>query len=194
MSIAVDHHAGTIFEVIRQILIHAMDLDEERVNIARQKFKIPPDEHLFIVIDCLPARTISSRARYEINPASGDYEEIQDLNQYDPITIGVFSQNLEALQRKEEVVMALSSHYAQQMQEKHSFKIFRNAPVEDMTALEGAAMLYRYDIPVVLHTWIHKVTKVDFFDAFSTKVSVNDGLPLMTEEFDQPLSSSSSAA
>lgn len=194
MSTSIPVNEGTTFEVIRQILIHEMEIADDRVNIFNQRFKIPTDEHLFIVIDCLPSKIISSRSKYVTDLVTGDYSEVQDINQHDPINIGIFSKNLEALQRKEEVLFALSSHYAQQMQEAYSFKIFRNAPIEDLSQLEGAALLYRYDIPIVLHTWTKRTTKVDFFNIFKGEVKVNDGLPLITEDFDQPLSSSSSSS
>lgn len=193
MSVVISNNEGTTFEAIRQILIHEMLLAEDRVNIFNQRFKIPTDEHLFVYIDCLPSRVISNRSKYALDPVSGDYQEIQDLSSYDPVVIGMFSKNLEALQRKEEVVMALSSHYAQQQQEIHGFKIFRNAPIQDLSQLEGAALLYRYDIPVVLFTWRQKITTVDFFDAFKARVKVSNG-EVVTEDFDQPLSSSCSSS
>ena len=134
MSTVVLRNETTGFECIRQILIHQMNLDPKRVNIFNQRIdpELLKDEGLFIYLDCLPSKTISSRGVYKDDPVSGDYREVQDLNLYDPIVIGIFSKNLEALQRKDEVVMALSSHYAQQLQEQYSFKIFRNAPIEDL--------------------------------------------------------------
>ena len=84
--------------------------------------------------------------------------------------------------------MSSATENAQQIQEQYSFKIFRDAPVQDLSVLEGAALLYRYDIPFILMTWTQKVTKVDFFDTFKGEVKVNDGLPIVTKEFDQPTS------
>ena len=80
MSTIVRINEGTIFEALRQILIHEMDLSGDRVNIFNQRFAIPADEHLFICLECLPSKIISSRSRYAIDETSGDYQEIQDLN------------------------------------------------------------------------------------------------------------------
>ena len=182
-----------VFEDLRQILIRGMSLSETRVNIFNQRIseELLEKPDLFVYIECLPSRVISSRSKYWLDPISGDYKEVLDVNMLDPVLIGIFSRTTEALVRKDEVVMALNSHYAQQLQEAHSFKIFRNMPIQDMTMLEGAALLYRYDIPVQLFSWSQKITTVDFFDTFKGQVKENDGLPIVEEDFDQPLSSSS---
>ena len=182
-----------VFEDLRQILIRGMSLSETRVNIFNQRIseELLEKPDLFVYIECLPSRVISSRSKYWLDPISGDYKEVLDVNMLDPVLIGLFSRTTEALVRKDEVVMALNSHYAQQLQEAHSFKIFRNMPIQDMTMLEGAALLYRYDIPVQLFSWSQKITTVDFFDTFKGQVKENDGLPIVEEDFDQPLSSSS---
>ena len=182
-----------VFEDLRQILIHGMSLEETRVNIFNQRIseELLEKPGLFVYIECLPSRVISSRSKYWLDPISGEYKEVLDVNMLDPVLIGIFSRNLEALQRKDEVLMALNSHYAQQLQEAHSFKIFRNAPIQDMSVLEGAALLYRYDIPVQLFSWSQKITTVDYFNVFKGEVKVNDGLPIITKDFEQELSSSS---
>jgi hypothetical protein len=185
-TIAIDEL--TFFEAMRQIIIHEMGLADDRVNIFNQRYAIPADDKIFVVLECLPSKILSNRSRYAINAQSGDYEEIQDLTIREEIVVGIYSKNMDALKRKEEVIMAMSSHYAQQVQEQYSFKIFRDAPVQDLSVLEGAALLYRYDIPFILLTWTQRVTKVDFFDTFKGEVKVNDGLPIVTKSFDQPTS------
>jgi hypothetical protein len=181
---------GSIFEDLRQILIHEMGIESERVNIFNQRIseELLEKEGIFIYLECLPSSVISNRSRYDIDPVSGDFIEIQDLNMKDPVSIGIFSKNTDAFLKKDEVLLALNSHYSQQLQEAHSFRIFRNAPVEDLSHLEGAALLYRYDIPIIIFSWSQKKNTVGFYDKFSGRVKVNDGLPLITKDFDQPTS------
>jgi hypothetical protein len=179
----------TVFDALREILIHELEVDETRVNIYNQKIdtELLKEEGLFIYLESIPpTKVISSRNTEKWNASISEYQSVQDITVQDKITIGIFSRNLDALTRKEEVVMALYSTYAQQVQEVSSFKIFRIAPIENISDLEGAARLYRFDIPVTLITWHQKIKKVDFYDQFRTRVRVNDGSPDIVKEFDQP--------
>lgn len=174
----------TAFENLRKIIIHEMGLADDRVNIFNQKWKIPTYDDLFIVLECLPSKIISNRSTVKMVP--GEYVEIHDLTVQERITVMVFSRNMDALLRKEEVIMALCSTYSQQIQEQYSFHIARIAPIEDLTMLEGAAQLYRYDIPVIMLTWQTLTKAVEYYDAFTGRIKVNDGAPIITQDFSQP--------
>ena len=178
----------TVFDALRAILIHEIEIDDTRVNIYNQKIdpELLKSEGLFIYLESIPpTKIISSRNTEKWNASISEYQSVQDLTMQEKITIGIFSRNLEALERQGDVVMALYSTYAQQMQESNSFKIFRIAPIENISDLEGAARLYRYDITVTLITWHQKIKKVNFYDQFRTRVRVNDGSPDIVKEFDQ---------
>jgi hypothetical protein len=162
------------FEHVRQILIHEMELEEDHVNIFNQRWKIPPYEDMFIVLQCLPSKTLSNRSTVKYNPTTGDYEEILDMNNQEKIVISIFSRNMDALLRKEEAIMSLCSVYSQQLQEANSFHIARIAPVEDLTMLEGAAQLYRYDIPVTILSWQQRTKTVEYYNLIRTKVTANE--------------------
>lgn len=169
-------------DLIRTILIREMSLDAERVNIYNQKWKIPATEGLFITVEYRGApKIVSSRSTVVDNGA--DMIEYQDLNVKENVVVGVFSRNTDALVQKENVLMSLSSVYSQQIQEANSFKIFTNLGIEDVSALEGAGILYRFDISAVIHAWYNRTTKPDYYDSFSVRVRVNDGDPDMVEEF-----------
>ena len=175
----------TTFDYVRDILIHEMDLDEKRVNIFNQKFDIPTDDGMFIVLECLPSKIISNRDRQVQDLATGEYQEIQDLNIQEQIVIGIFSKTLEAMRRKEDVLLALNSVYSQQIQERGSFHIRRISPIQDLTVLESAARLYRYDIPVMMLTWHQKIKKIDYYDSFKVEVKADDSG--IDKKFDQPV-------
>lgn len=187
MSIVIPINELTVFQMIRQILIHELEISEDRVMIFNQKWNIPTYDHMFLLLQCQPSQTLSSRNYTKENSETGEFEEIQELNLKEHIIVSVFSRNMEAFERKEEVVAALYSIHSQQLQEKNSFKILnRNASIEDLTVLEGAAQLYRYDIPIILATWYQKKKKVDFYDQFPVQVNMNDGLPNIDVRFSQP--------
>lgn len=172
-------------DYIRDIIVEEMEMDPERVNIYNQKFLIPTDDSLFIVIEYKGAPQIIS-SRNILDTTLTEPIENQDLNLQEFINIGLFSRNLDAIRRKEEAVMALSSQYAQSIQEENSFKIFPNAHIEDLSYLEGAALLYRFDVALIVHAWYHKEKKNEYYDSFRVHLTVNDGLPNIEEDFDQP--------
>jgi hypothetical protein len=174
-------------DYLRQIIVHELDLEEDVVSIFNQKWKIPTTEGLFVMLECRPSKVISNRNSYQVN-LDGSVTEIMDLNMHEEATIGVYSRNTEALLRKEEVVMALYSIYSQQVQEANSFVIFRSAPIIDLSVLEGPALLYRYDIDIILHAWYHKTKTADFYDSFTGRVRANDGQPDLVRDFTQNVS------
>lgn len=170
-------------DLIRSIIVRELTIDGERVNMYNQEFTIPTDDRLFIVIQYKASPIIvSSRNTQEI--INGLYTEVQDINTIEDITIGLFSKNLEALQRKEEVIMALSSIYSRQIQEEYSFKISSNPAIQDLSFLEGPAMLTRVDIDIRVNAWYNKTKTAEYLESTLLYVSVNDGLPNMTETID----------
>lgn len=175
----------TTVDWIRDIIKYEMALPDDRIYIYNQKFDIPTLEGLFVVVEYAGSKIISSR---NVQRMEGDqYAEVQQLYTQEHITVQLFSKNLDALRRKEEAVMALYSIYSQQKQDLGGFQIARNAPIEDLSALEASAILYRFDIPVVIFTWYEKILNAAYYDNLQVAVRVNDGQPDMTREFEQPL-------
>ncbi len=175
----------TTLELVRLIVKHELELADDRIFIYNQKWDIPTDNKLFAVVGYRGSKIISSRNTQK-NTDEG-YVEVQDLNTQEQIVVQIFSRDMSALERKEEVVMALYSIFSQQQQGLYSFQIARNAPIEDLSALEASAILYRFDIPIIVFAWYEKIKSANYYDVFHVKVRVNDGQPDMVREFVQPL-------
>ena len=171
--IEINNTPQTSTDLLRMILVEQMDLDQEKVNIYDEKWKIPPDDDLFIVLEYRAGKCLANRNTFV--STGGDPEEHQDLNMLEDIIIGIFSRNRSATLRKEEVLMALISSYAQSLQEKYSFKILRAGRIQDLSELEGSAMLKRYDIEVRVFAWYKKVITPGFIKPpYRLKVLAND--------------------
>lgn len=168
---------------IRDILVKELDIDGERVNMYNQKFIIPPVDGLFIYVSYKGTpQVISSRNAF--SDVAGQATETQDVNTQEDLAVSLFSKNLEALTRKEEVVMAIASIYSQQVQEAQNFKIFGKPSIADLSYLEGAAMLNRVDIDIRVMAWYQKVKKTDYMTGNLVSVRVNDGQPDLTADVD----------
>jgi len=162
----------TILDFIRMILIHEIDIDEDRVNIFNERFDIPEYDGLFIVIESKSTKVISNR-NIPV-PSDSGITETQELTVLNSSAISLMSRNREAEQKKEEVIMALQSIYSQQCQEKYSFRLYRNPVIENLSGVEGAAMLNRFEISVMSITWHEKTKSADYYDTFNAEVNTEN--------------------
>lgn len=176
---------GTTADILRQIILHELELKDTQIWIYGESYKIPPEDGLFCVIEYKYSKPYSSRL---LTPVDGEnLLSEQNLNTQEFMTVQLFSRNRDADFRKEEAAMALNSIYAQQLGEQLGFRVSMINPIQNMTALEGSAMLKRYDISVTVLSWYQKSAVIAFFDSLRVKVLVNDGEPPMKAEFDQPV-------
>ncbi len=63
--------------------------------------------------------------------------------------------------------MAIRSYYAQQQMERNSFMIARIAPIQDLSQLEETALLYRFDVDIVVLAWYEKSKLSEYYNQFS---------------------------
>lgn len=169
-------------DLIRLIMLNELGIDSDRVVIYNQKFNLGKDQGLYLYIEYrVPPVIISSR-----NFMDSNNNENQHSNWLEEITVGIYSRNIEALQRKEEVAMALHSIYSQQLQEQQSFKVFKNPRIIPVNEIEGPARLYRFDVECKVQSWYSKVKVAEFFDSFNVNIIAEGGSPLQEVDFVVP--------
>lgn len=152
-------------ELLAQIIQQEMGLPTDRVWIFNQKINEPEDQDIYIVLQVLSAKIFSNVRETKVNGAGLD--EVQSSNWQSQIQIDIKSRGLDALRRKEEVVMALGSQYAQQQQELSSFRIGKVPPnMVNLSELDGSAIPYRFNITVNLLYGVTKSKAVEYFDNF----------------------------
>lgn len=156
-----------IIKVVADIIQSEMELGNDRVYLYNQKWRIPPDEGLFVVVGFLGAKAFGAKTEYENDPVTQELVEVQSVNQQETYTVDLFSRDSSARQRKQEVILALNSTFAQQMQEENTFKI-ANLPstFNDVSALEATAILNRYQLVFNALVVYRKVKNVQFYDSF----------------------------
>ena len=164
-----------------------MGLDDSRIFLYGQPYVIPEDNGLFVILEYKYSKVYSSR---NLNTAKvSALTQEQNINTQEYLTVQLFSRNWDAYRRKEEAALALKSFYAQQSQEKYSYKLSVNPQIIDLTSIEASAMLYRYDVPVVLLTAYQKIKPVLWFDSFTVAVDVNTASKDIIVDFTQPTQS-----
>jgi hypothetical protein len=161
-----------IIKILADIIKTEMVLPNERVLIYNQKWNLPNIDSIYIYIGYL-SELVSSNNRYYENRTDG-YYEVQTLQKMSSFSINVFSANNEARLRKEEVILALNSTYSVQNQEKYGFKIFRiPSNFQDISQVEGNALLNRYNITIDVINQNIKEKKVDYYDKYSITTKLN---------------------
>jgi hypothetical protein len=160
-------------DYIVDIIRNELQLADDRVNVYNEKFNIPNDKFLFVGVAYKFSKVFGSKS--ETIDVDGDFSEKQGLNTQEHYSIMIFSRNHDALRRKEEVVMALGSIYARQQGDRYGFSIARIAPIQDVSGIEGAAILYRFEVDIVVLARYEKIKTVPWYGTFPGNVTVQDG-------------------
>ena len=154
-----------IVELMCQILQKELGLSNGRVWLYNQKIEEPKDQGLYIVIRESSCKSFANNIRY----ASGSgLDGVQSSNFRSILSIDIKSRGLDAMRRKEEVVMALGGQYAVQMQELNSFRIGKVPnEIPNIGELDGSAIPYRFNITVNVQYSVTKTQSTQYFDTFS---------------------------
>ena len=178
----------TSFDVIRQILVGYVDfLNPDRVYFYNQKYKIPDDEDLFVVVSYRTSKILSVRSKFGLD-INQDYTEVMDVNTLEGLSVNLLSKNLQAYNLKELFVAALSSYVSEGIQSKNAIKILRIAPINDLSEVEGSTRLYRYEIPFNMFAWYERLTVADYYNSFNFQVIANVDPDVVTPVISIPTS------
>lgn len=161
-------------KVIADILQTKLGLKAGRVMLYNQKYNIPKDDKIFIMVGEEDNDVYAASTNTMYTPDGNGYEERNDVLVRATAVIDVLSAGPEARERKHEVIMALNSIYSQQMQELNSLRI-ANLPVGfvNTSDLEASQMLNRFTIKFnILYRKSNK-NNVDYYDKFKTEVVGN---------------------
>lgn len=159
--------SGTINYLV-QIIREFMRLANDQVVVYNQGWKIPPDNRLYISVGLLGSKPYASSKAYEDSPDGKALLEVISLNSQELYSLNIYSYDMSVLERRDEVVMALNSTLAQQMMEKHSFKLATlPTSFRDLSGLEGASRLFRFQADVALLRVRRKENVVQYYDKFA---------------------------
>lgn len=158
---------GTALILFCDVLQQGMGLADGRVYLWDQKIFQPTDSSIYIAVSVPICKPFGNTIR----PSGTDtgFNSAQYLNMLATLDINIISRGPEARDRKEEVLMAVNSYYAQQQQEANSFYIGRLPPggrFTNLSQIDGAAIPYRYQISVNMQYTVAKVAAAQYIDTF----------------------------
>jgi hypothetical protein len=158
-----------VSKIVKDILQMEMGLDNDHCLLGNQKWNIPPDKKLFVVVfDTIVGRT--GAANFLDTDATSPYvgQEVQQLNALHDCRVEIMSFDDEARLRKEEVVMALQSIFAQQMMGKYKIGIGRPQDPVDASETEASSRLFKF-VSHVNVTCLHQKVKTPTFPYYDDK-------------------------
>jgi hypothetical protein len=159
-------------KIMADIILHELELTAGQVMIYNQRYTAPTTEGLYIVLAFVSAKVIGNNNTPTDNGAVMD--EVQETSVLQVIQIDVMSANEEARQRKEEIIMALNSTYAQQLQDQYLVKIASHpSDFVDVSDVEGTARMNRYTMTVMVNALYRKTKAIDFYGTFTEEVNTH---------------------
>lgn len=163
-------------KVIRDILLSEMDLDPGQVMFTNQKFEIPT-VGLYMVISYIGPAKVISRQSELLDLGSQGVHELQSIAMLHQIQIDIMAYNdpeggNQARARKEEIAMAFSSFFSQNIQEQYAMQIARHpGPMMDTSFLEETEMMTRYTTTIITSSVLQKQKATnEYYSDFSRAV------------------------
>ena len=165
--------AISTLEIIKNILDREMELPQGRCFAYNNENDLPKDDNLFICLFFADRTPYSNNTKFE--EVGTDYIEHQSISMNETIEVAIVSKNKDARERCHEILLAFSSVYSQQMQEKHHIHISTISPIYDNSFLEATARLNRFDVRVSVIRTYTKTKTINYYDKFSGELWVENG-------------------
>lgn len=154
------------YRLLCHILQTQMGLAEDRVYLWNQKILEPKDNGIYIPVKMLWAKPFGNTKSYDSSGPGVD--EVQTTFMQATMSIDIISRGMEALYRKEEVLMAIQSDYSEQIQEANAFSLaILPTSFINLAQLDGTAIPYRFNLSVVMTYKQTKQQATDYFNDFS---------------------------
>ena len=155
-----------VLKTVCDILKVGMNLQDDQIWIYNQKVDIPNDKRLYVVVS-MKSETVIGNNIEEKNVYEGQ-DEVVWSNVVSDIGIELFSYNVNALNRRYEVLSSMRSTYSVQKQEELNCNIGRR-PVAffDSSFLAPSARLYSFYFMYRITHVENSARPIDFYDDFS---------------------------
>lgn len=156
---------GTPLDLLCDIIQKEMNLDQGQVYLWDQKINIPTDSRLYVAVGVLSCKPFSNNVRTKDSMSGLDAG--QYANFLSTVSIDILSRGPEARLRKEEVILALNSIYAQSQQEINSFYVAKlTTAFVNLSQIDGAAIPYQFNLSVNMQYCFTKTKAVPYYDQF----------------------------
>lgn len=163
-------YVGNCIQLLMDILRVELNLAQDCVYLYNQKIFLPEGQNMAIAVGVVAPKVFGNNKKLN---SAGDM--VQTINMSLMLDLNIISRDLSALNRKEEVVMALNSVYSDQQQALNSFRIFPiTTPFVNLSQEDGSAIPYRFNISVNMQYAVTKTKAVPYFTEFAEPTVTTD--------------------
>lgn len=154
---------GSPLILLCDIIMREMGLSSDQIFLWNQKWTLPNDFRPYVSIAMMTPKAFGSSSIFDPDLNV----EVQSVNMSAAIDIRIMSRSLEAVERKEEIAMALKSMYAQRQMAANSFYVSPlPMPMANLSEVDGAAIPYQFTVPCAIQYFVKKVKSAQYFDKF----------------------------
>jgi hypothetical protein len=160
---------GTPLLLFCDIIQNQLGLTPGRVYLWDQKVSMPTDAGLYVAVAVLSCKPFSNTNTFDGSGSNSN--SFQSVNMYAQLQVDIISRDAEARDRKEEIILALNSTYAQTQQSANSFKIGKLPPGSqfiNLSSPDGAGIPYRFNIAVAMQYVFTKTVAVPSYNSIAT--------------------------
>ena len=162
----------THLQLIASMIRREMNLNEDQVFLYNQELRVPKDNRLYVSIGVQSSKIFSTSNKPDSDPT--DFEFKQRVNVRDVVEINIYSKSFDALELKEEVVMALQGDYAIGLQESYGFRIAQiPSQIQNISEIDGPAIPYRFNFTFNMLYAKAKIRKIEHYETFNYEKTIN---------------------
>jgi hypothetical protein len=151
--------------LLGDIIQKYMSLEDDQIVLYSSDWKIPDDNRMYIIISYSGTSQNILNIKSEFN--SADNTETMSMAAHERFTVDIMQSGDEILETVQKIFFALKCQNSISLQETNNISIWREGKAIDLTAIEGAGALRRYQIPVIISNVQSNKTAVDYFDKFA---------------------------
>lgn len=162
-----------ILTYICEILQKFMELDDGQVYIYNQKYILPRTTGFFICIGLQGINVLANNT--ETKEIGNDVKEILTTQTQSQISIDIYSYDFSAIEKKEEILMALKSNLSQNIQSKYGFHI-ATVPTNfnHISEQDGTKILNRFNLLLNVISKKEKVISSDYYNTSYIIINKNN--------------------
>lgn len=161
-------------QILCDIISKVGNIPPEQIWIWNQRRKIPEDKNLYVVVGVTALKVYSNMLKTV--PIVGGMQDQGSQYLQETMSIDMFSYTPAAVQAIPTVLGALRSTYSQQQQEALGLKIAEvPISVNDVSDIEGAAMLFRISIALNVLRKYDTLTATQYYDSFDLHLLTENG-------------------
>lgn len=151
--------------LVATIIKDYMTLPQERIWLYNQRVDAPKDNGLYVIVSLRGQNIVGASSKID-----SEDKETSGVVVSASVDVDVVSKSRAAVERVNEVVIALGSTAAQNLMEQEGARVFRAGNILDLSAIEAAASLHRYRVSVSVHYTQAVKRAVEPFEHFPQEV------------------------